>query len=109
MTFQHQQLANGRWLELSFFEQMANIGSEIERTISWKNKNNPDYSRQALFRALELLDLTIADKKNQSRLREITKTRETLVDHFVYNNEYHSNDKQWQNYFNYFLWEVRAG
>jgi len=47
MTFQHQQLAGGRWFKLSFFEQMANIGSEIERTISWKNKENLDYSRQA--------------------------------------------------------------
>jgi hypothetical protein len=108
MAFQHQQLADGRWFELSFFEQMANVGSEIERTISWKNKNNPDYSRQAFFRGLELIDLTISDIKNQSRLREITRTREALVDYFVYDNEYHSNNKQWQNYFNYFLWKVRG-
>lgn len=62
---QHQQLASGRWRELSFFEQMANVGSEVERAIKWKNKNNTDFSRQAFERALELLDLTINDGKNK--------------------------------------------
>ena len=50
MNIQHKQLAGGRWLELTFFEQMANIASEVERTISWKNKNNQEYSRLAFFR-----------------------------------------------------------
>jgi hypothetical protein len=38
MNFEHKELARGRWLELSFFEQMANIGSEIERTIKWREE-----------------------------------------------------------------------
>ena len=42
MSYQHKQLADGRWFKLKFVEQMANIGSEIERTILWKNKNNND-------------------------------------------------------------------
>ena len=63
MEYQHKNLANGRWQELSFFEQMANIGSEIERAIKWKNKNNAQYCRMAFERALELLDLTIDSKK----------------------------------------------
>ena len=71
MNYQHQQLAAGRWKELSFFEQMANIGSEVERTIQWKKKNNEDYSRRAFERTLELLDLTIADPKNKKRLKEL--------------------------------------
>ena len=66
--YQHKDLAAGHWQELSFFEQMANVGSEVERTISWKNKGNLEYSQKAFERALELLDLTIADKRNQKRL-----------------------------------------
>ena len=31
MTYQHAGLAAGRWKELPFVEQMANIGSEVER------------------------------------------------------------------------------
>jgi hypothetical protein len=38
MNYQHKELAAGRWKELSFFEQMANVGSEIERTVSWRKK-----------------------------------------------------------------------
>jgi len=60
-SYQHPDLAAGRWRELSFVEQMANVGSEIERTIGWTAKGRSDYSARAFERALELLDLTIAD------------------------------------------------
>ncbi|MFH0887052.1 MAG: hypothetical protein V1843_02670 [bacterium] len=63
MSHQHRELASGRWQSLSLMEQLANVGSEVERTISWRKKNNADYSRMAFDRALELLDLTIADRK----------------------------------------------
>lgn len=107
MNYQHQQLAAGRWKELSFFEQMANVGSEVERTIRWKKKNNADYSQKAFERALELLDLTIADSKNKRRLRELTRVRETLADYFAFDNIYKSTDKNWQNYFLAFNFAAR--
>ena len=66
MDYQHKQLAAGKWKELSFLEQMANIGSEIERAIKWKNKNNAQYCRLAFERGLELLDLTARDEKTKS-------------------------------------------
>ena len=107
MNIQHKELAGGRWNNLSFFEQMANVGSEVERTIKWKNKNNKEYSDLAFFRALELLDLTIADPKNISRLKEIVRVREALADFFAFDNTYHSTDKSWQNYFYAFSWAAR--
>lgn len=64
----HKQLAAGRWFELSLVEQLANVGSDIERTIQWKKKGDFEYSKEAFLRALELLDLTIADPKNRKRL-----------------------------------------
>lgn len=108
MEYQHKNLANGHWLELTFFEQLANIGSEIERTIKWKNKGNIEYANFAFERGLELLDLTVADPKNNLKLREILRTREALVDHFVFKNEYNSTDKNWQDYFFVFNFAVRA-
>lgn len=107
MNYQHKELAHGRWRNLLFFEQMGNIGSEIERTIKWKDKNNPAYSRLAFERALELIDLTIGDAKNRTRLRELTRTREALVDHFVYSNEYNTTDESWKNYFFCFAYAAR--
>jgi len=109
MNSQHQQLAAGQWKEFSFLEQMANIGSEVERTIKWKEKNNPDYSRRAFDRALELLDLTIADEKNRKKLRELLRTREALADYFAFGNSYGSTDESWQKYFLAFGIAVRAG
>lgn len=107
MNFQHKQLASGRWNKLTFFEQMANIGSEVERAISWKNKDNPEYSRLALERALELIDLTVADQKNRKRLKEILRVREMLADYFSFSNEYQSKDRDWQKYFLAFNFAAR--
>jgi len=72
MNFQYLRLSQGRWKSLSFFEQMANIGSKVERAINWKNKENIRYSQLAFERLLELIYLTIADKKNRRHLRELT-------------------------------------
>jgi hypothetical protein len=99
MNIQHKKLAAGHWNELSFVEQMANVGSEVERTIKWQAKNNPGYSRKAFERTLELLDLTIADGKNKGRLKELTRARESLADFFAFENEYQSTAKSWQKYF----------
>jgi len=95
----HKGLADGRWFKLSLVEQLANVGCDIERTIKWRNRGDLKISRQAFERALELLDFTIADPKNRKRLKEIVRTREALVDHFVYDNEYNTTDECWQNYF----------
>jgi hypothetical protein len=109
MSYQHQQLASGRWKSMLFIEQMANIGSEIERAIRWKGKGNPDYSNQAFERALELLEITITDKKNKHRLKELTRLKEMLADHFQFENEYRSTDKSWTNYFYPFNYASRLG
>lgn len=103
----HKELAAGRWYKLTFLDQMANIGSEVERTIKWKQKKNTDYQQLAFDRALELIDLTVKDVKNRSRLREILRVREGLADFFVFDNEYQSTEKLWQNYFNGFNYAAR--
>jgi hypothetical protein len=94
----HKDLTAERWFARSVLDQMANIGSEVFRAISWRERN-AEYSRNALYRALELLDLTVEDPKNVNRLRELLRVRELLVDYFVYDNVYHSSDEQWQKYF----------
>ena len=108
MSHQHRELAAGRWNLLSFAEQMANIGSEIERTISWKKKGRPDISSRAFERALELMDLTIADAKNLTRLRELLRVREAIADHFYFDNFYQSTPESWQCYFGSFLIAARG-
>ncbi|MDD2753783.1 MAG: hypothetical protein PHT44_04205 [Candidatus Portnoybacteria bacterium] len=106
MAYQHQELAQGRWQKFSFFEQMANVGSEVGRAINWRSKNEVN-SRLAFERALELLDLTIDDKRNKARRGELTRAREVLVDYFAGNNDYRSSDASWQNYFYAFNYAAR--
>ncbi len=108
MEYQHKNLAAGGWKKLTFFEQMANVGSEVERAIKWKNKNNTEYSRMAFERALELLDLTIENEKSASRLKELLRLREALADYFAFGNDYGSTDEKWQKYFYAFNFAARA-
>ena len=108
MNYQHKTLAAGRWSDFSFAEQMANVGSEVGRVINWKAKGKQTYANSAFDRALELLDLTIADKRNcSSRLRELCRVRETLVDFIVFDNIYESTAQQWKKYFLAFNYAAR--
>jgi hypothetical protein len=107
MSVQHRELAAGRWAELTFMEQMANVGSEVERTILWRGRGNAEYSTKALERALELLDLTIADTRNRRRLRELMRVREALTDYFYADNSYGSSDQLWRSYFYAFAYASR--
>lgn len=100
MTSLNGNLTKERWFGLSFFEQMANLGSEVSRAIKWRIKD-PSRSRCAFESAIELLDLTIEDAKNKkrSRLKELCRLREVLADYFCFDNIYGSNDEKWNNYF----------
>ena len=96
-----------RWHKLSFFEQMANVGSEVERAINWQKKGNDEYSSLAFKRALELLDFTIEVVGEFYRLRELLRLREAMVDYFVYDNLYESSAKSWHSYFFTFNYVAR--
>ena len=75
----HRELAAGRWHALSLVEQLANVGSEVTRTIRAQVQGNPERAHHALTRALELFDLTAADIrwKGSSR-REVLRAREVF-------------------------------
>lgn len=107
MMIQHSNLANGAWQELTFFEQMANTGSEVFRAINWQEKKNHKYSDLAFERALELLSLTIDDPKNKHGLKELTRLYEFLVDFFAGENEYHSKKENFEKYFYAFTYAAR--
>lgn len=108
MNLFHKNLAK-RWKQFSTIEQMANIGAEVGRALSWRKKNNQEMSKNAFYRALELLDFTMNDKKNRSSLKEICRVRELLVDYFAGDNIYQSTDEGWNKYFYYFNFAARNG
>lgn len=108
MNFVHKELSGGRWQKFTLPEQLSNIGAEVGRSINWRNKGKQDYSRQAFFRALELLYLTIDDPKHKGRLKELTRLYEILVDYFMGENIYGSSDELWEKYFYFFNFAARA-
>lgn len=69
-----------RWRRFSFYQQMGNIASELSRAAGFEKKRNEKQTRSALWRLLELVDLTIEDPKNRSRLRELCRFKEILAD-----------------------------
>src|SRR4051812_38443867 len=99
-TYQHQELAEGRWHTFSLADQLGNIGSEVGRAINWKNKGNLDQMWKALERGLELFDLTLSDKRYRyPQLKEIARAREVVCDFIVGDNEYGSDENFLNNYF----------
>lgn len=73
----HGSLADGRWMTLSIAEQLANVGSEVERAIRAREAGKEARFERALDRALELFDLTAADDRWRGpRRREVLRARE---------------------------------
>jgi len=107
MTYQHKELAKGKWNNLDILEQMANVGSEVERAILWREKDHAEYSKKAFERALELLLFTINDPKNKDRLKEIVRVYEVLADYFFGENNFSSTDALWRKYFYSFTYASR--
>jgi len=97
-----------RWRQLRLSEQMGNIGSEFERVISWRKKNNPELAGNAFDRTLELLDLTIADPRWKGpRLKELARTRELVCDALVGDNMYNTPPEFLSKYFYQFAVAAR--
>ena len=103
MSYQHKGLAGGRWMRMSFVEQMANIGSEVERALNWQDKHNTAYCQQAFERSLELIDLTLDSHRRFSRLKEVARLREAIVDYFVGENQFKFTSESLRSYFLHFI------
>lgn len=73
----HVTLAEGRWATFTLAEQLANVGSEVDRAIAAWRAQRPERFDSALTRALELFDLTARDARWRGhRRREILRSRE---------------------------------
>ncbi len=79
-----------RWAEMPFIAQMANIGSEVGRTLKWKRKGNANMAKGAFVRALDLFDLTIAvGRMNESlssrdsMLKEVIRARDQFCEEYL--------------------------
>lgn len=98
MNTLHKDLANGRWFSFTLAEQMGNIGSEIHRLVMTKNRDQTRFD-SAFDRALELIDLTLADSRWKKGYKEIARVREVLCDICFGQNQYDTSLEALDNYF----------
>jgi len=108
MVYRHRDLAAGRWGKLSLAEQLGNVGSEVGRMLRWKSRDERLVAG-AFERALELLDLTLADPRWRARLREIARARELLCDAAAGGSQYGTTLTDLDRYFLAFAVAARAG
>lgn len=104
----HRDLAAGRWMTLSLAEQLGNVGSDVGRAIRARATGDTDRFGPALERALELLDLTLADERWRGpRRREIARAREVVCDYLAGENVYGSSDRSLEAYFMAYAFAAR--
>lgn len=96
---------------MPFVEQLAAVGSEVTRAISWRERENPAYSQLALNRALELLSFAVADANSSSARRELTRVKELLATSFEGDVEFELSKNYWRGYFAPFTYaaQLRRG
>jgi hypothetical protein len=103
MVIYHKELAAGRWFELTLVEQLANIGSEVHRSIKWFKNDDMERFQIAFEKALELFDLTLSDNRWKGRRKEVARSREFFCSLFQKQSyiKHLDNDMEWLD--NYFL------
>ena len=107
-NFIHKELAEGRWFELSLFEQLGNIGSEVSRAKKWQGKDEKNFWG-AVERALDLFDLTLEDERWRGRRWEIARAREVFCDAIYGSKQYNTSLADLEKYFDQFALAARRG
>ena len=95
------------WKKHSLPFQIANIGSEVSRTL--KNKDNPSRFKAAYERALELFDLSIkceTEHKHEARVKELLLARAEFCDYFD-ENSFKTNPDKMMRYYDQFAMLIR--
>lgn len=103
MQIIHKELASGKWFTIPLTEQLANIGSEVYRSINWFRKHDSERFLKAFERALELFDLTLEDERWKNRRKEICRNRELFCSLLVEPEKYNNHDTELEAMNKYFL------
>lgn len=84
---------------------VANLGSEIQRIFSWKEKKDENAARNAYDRALGIMG-TIRDFRNSSANTEMDILQEALEDLISGSKNYQLDREQMSSYFNPFALRI---
>ncbi len=108
MSYKSLEIDKDRWYRFSLAEQLGNIGSEVDRYASLLSMDK-NYATDALYRAIDLIDVTKSDPRWKGpRRKEINRLKELLCDATLGDNEYKTPIKYFQDYFLDFAIVARA-
>lgn len=88
------------WASMTLAEQLGNVGSEFERAVRWKQKNQPQLAMSAAARTLEQVDRTLTDTRYAGhRRRELARLRDEVC-HELFSDDIDAESvRQLQRYF----------
>ena len=91
------------WFEMPVYQQICNVGSEVRRALKWKSKNNNERTEEFCAKAIELLERTKRDPKNNHRISELMYCQELLIDFLLGSNVFGSSDELLMKYYDQFI------
>jgi len=106
MISEHLIEAAESWSKFPLEEQLGNIGSEVSRAI--RAREDPEYYRGAVARALDLFYLTIKDPRWKGRLSEVVRAKELFCAAVLGCNQYKTTLEDLDKYFQFYALLVRA-
>jgi hypothetical protein len=98
-----------RWAELTFDEQMGNIGSEVGRAISAYRNGNTVRQERAIDRAIDLFSATaeaLVGTKYAYRLKEVFRARDEFL-RLICDGTIDKDADKIERYFMYFAFAAR--
>ena len=98
-----------RWAELSFDEQMGNIGAEVGRAIIARRSGKPDREARAIDRAIDLFSATaevLIGTKYAYRLKEVFRSRDEFLRLF-FDGTFDADSDNIERYFMHFSYAAR--
>jgi len=99
-----------RWAQLTFNEQMGNIGSEVGRAIIAHRNGNAARESRAIDRAIDLFSATVEvliGTAYSYRLKEVLRARDEFLRLF-FDGTFEQDAHNIERYFMYFAYAARA-
>lgn len=91
------------WYNMPVGLQLANVGSEVNRALSWKKRGNTQRTVSFCNKAIDFLEIMKTDEKNRNRIGELNFCIEELKDFFFGDNIYGTTDETLMKYYDAFI------
>ena len=91
-------LNRDRWASFSLAEKIGNIGSEFSRAKSAEQRNDWEKRQEALVRALDLIDLSLAVDHVPSHRKELARLRALSANCYINGDEYQASLQELEDY-----------